>query len=253
MQAISQTFFNCVLVLLITLAASVFTIHAQEIPDGPQSVQNAAIPVFQVVPISKSSTSSQRIRSHLDAHNLQLIDPASEAPQQTSGGGNSGYVFPSKHERLKRYIWETVGPWSLVSIGIVAGFDQDQKDPPEWGQGASGYGKRYASRLGQYAIEQTTTYGLSEAFRLDSSFERSKRQGFGPRLADALVQNVTSRTHNGKRIVSAPQLAGFYVGGLVPALTWYPSRFRYKDGLREGTYSLAAGFVVNVLREFIFH
>ena len=253
MPAFLQTFFKYVPLLLITLAASAFTVHAQDIPNRAQSVQNGAIPVFQLVPVSKRSTSSQRIGSLIDAHRLLLINPAPEASQQTSGGINSGYVFPSKQERFKRYIWDMVGPFSLVGIGIVAGYDQSQDDPPEWGQGASGYGKRYASRFGQNAVMQTTTFGLSEALRLDSSFERSKRHGFGPRLADALVQNVTSRTHSGKRIISAPQLAGFYVGGLVPALTWYPDRFGYKDGLREGTYALAAGFVVSVLREFIFH
>ena len=248
-----QTLFNSVLILLITLAGSVLTIHAQKIPDTAQSVQEAVMPVCQAVSINNGLSSSQRIRNLLDADKPLLIDLTGDGQQQTSGAGNSGYVFPSSKKRFKRYVWETVEPFSLITIGVVAAYDQGQNDPPEWKQGASGYGKRYASRFGQYAIQQTTTYGLSEAFRLDSSFERSKRTEFGPRLSDALVQTVTSRTRSGKRIISAPQLAGYYVGGLVPALTWYPSRFSYKDGLREGTYSLAAGFVVNVLREFIFH
>jgi len=175
-------------------------------------------------------------------------------PQKTANQGatNNGYVFPTSNERFRNYLWDTFGPPSLIGIGAAAGYDQSQNDPPEWKQGASGYGKRYASRLGQYAIEQTVTYGLSEAFRLDSGFHKSTRKGFSERLPDALIQNITSRTRSGKRLLSAPHLAGAYVGGIIPAVTWYPSRFSYKDGLREGTYSLAIGFGVNVVREFIF-
>ena len=35
-----------------------------------------------------------------------------------------------------------------------------------------GFGKRYAS-LGQNAIQQTVTYGLDEAFGLDTGFKKS--------------------------------------------------------------------------------
>ncbi len=174
-------------------------------------------------------------------------------PTPAQGSTNSTYVFPTRNERFKRYLWDTVGPWSLVGIAAAAGIDQWENNPPEWGRGAAGYGKRYASNLGQNAIQQTTSYGLSEAFRLDTGFSKSNHNGFGPRLADALIQNVTSRTKTGKRIISVPRLAGFYLGGIVPPVTWYPSRFSYKDGLRDGTYSVVFGFATNVIREFIFH
>lgn len=169
------------------------------------------------------------------------------------GSTKSTYVFPTKHERFKRYVGDTFGPWSLVGAALAAGIDEWEDNPPEWRQGGSGYAKRYASSFGQNAIQQTVSYGLAEAFRLDTGFQKSNRHGFGARLSDALIQNVTSRTRSGKRILSAPRLAGFYVGGAVPVVTWYPSRFGLKDGLREGTYSLATGFAVNVLREFILH
>lgn len=151
----------------------------------------------------------------------QDLEGGSYPGQTTSAQGTtkSGYVFPTKDERLKRYAWNTFGPLSLVGIGATAGFDQHRKDPIEWGQGGSAYGKRYASRFGQSAIEGTVTYGLSEAFRLDTGFRKSNRNGFGPRLQDALLQNVTSRTRSGKRILSAPRLAGAYVGGIIPAVT----------------------------------
>jgi hypothetical protein len=168
-------------------------------------------------------------------------------------GSTDPYVFPDSEKRFHRYVKNTVGPLALLKTAASAGLNQWNDNPKEWGQGAEGYGKRFASGLGGNVIRQSVTYGLSEALRLDTGFERSKRKGFWPRLSDALVQNVTSRTRSGKRVLSAPVFAGAYAGAIIPTETWYPDRYNYKDGLREGTYSLASGFAINVIREFIFN
>ena len=164
-----------------------------------------------------------------------------------------GYVFPTQSERARRYVKSMVGPVRLARTAVSAGFAQWGDTPEEWGQGAQGYGKRYASSFGSNAINQTVKYGLDEALHLDSGFERSKRDGFFPRFKDALVQNVTSRTASGKRVFSAPRIAGYYAGGIVPKVTWYPERYSYKDGLRSGTKSFLTGFGINLFREFVFN
>ena len=161
------------------------------------------------------------------------------------------YVFPDKGQRFKRYVNSTIGPFRLGRTAVSAGIDQWSDSPEEWGQGMKGYGKRYASGLGRNAIQQTVTYGLDEAFQLDSGFQRSKREGFLPRLKDALLQNVTSRTRSGKRVIAGPRLAGIYTGAIVANETWYPERYSYKDGLRSGTGTLLAGFGINIFREFV--
>jgi hypothetical protein len=161
------------------------------------------------------------------------------------------YVFPTPKERFKRYVLSTVGPMPIVRASLSAGIQQWRDSPEEWGQGMKGYGRRFASNMGRNLIQQTVTYGLDSALELDTGFQRSKRQGFGARLKDALVQNVTSRTKSGNRVISAPRLAGVYTAGVVAAETWYPDRYDWKDGLRQGTTSLLTGFGINVLREFV--
>ena len=173
------------------------------------------------------------------------------ANQQTTT--TQDYVFPTHRERFNRYMKSTVGPFRLAWTASSAGIQQAQDHPEEWEQGMKGYGKRYASSFGQNAIQQTVTYGLDEAFGLDTGFEKSKREGFGPRLKDALIQNVTSRTRSGKRVISVPRFAGIYTGAIVAHETWYPERYSYKDGLRSGTRNLLTGFGVNLIREFVFN
>jgi hypothetical protein len=164
---------------------------------------------------------------------------------------SSDYVFPTPRERFKRYVSSTVGPMRLAWSAASAGINQWRDHPEEWGQGAKGYGRRYASSLGQNAIHQTVTYGLDSAMGLDTGFQRSKRQGFFPRFKDALIQNVTSRTKSGNRVISVPRLAGVYTGAIVAKETWYPDRYSYKDGLRSGTTTLLTGFGINLVREFV--
>jgi hypothetical protein len=162
------------------------------------------------------------------------------------------YVFPTHRERFNRYLKSTVGPLRLAWSAGAAGIDQWRDHPEEWEQGMKGFGRRYASNLGQNAIHQTVTYGLDEAFGLDTGFKKSTREGFGARLKDALIQNVTSRTKSGKRVVSVPRFAGAYSGAIISRETWYPERYSYKDGLRAGTGNLLTGFGINLLREFVF-
>ena len=165
----------------------------------------------------------------------------------------SGYVFPTPRERFKRYVMSTVGPTRLAWSAASAGINQWRDHPEEWGQGAKGYGKRYASSMGQNAIQQTVTYGLDSAMGLDTGFQRSKRQGFFPRFKDALIQNVTSRTKSGNRVIAVPRFAGAYSSAIIAKETWYPERYSYKDGLRSGTRTLLSGFAINLVREFVFN
>ena len=175
-------------------------------------------------------------------------DPKTTTTTQTT---TPDYVFPTAEERFKDYVKDMVGPMRLLRTGAAAGIQQWRDSPEEWGQGMKGYGKRFASGMGRNAIQQTVTYGLDSAFQLDTGFKRSKREGFGPRLKDALLENVTSRNKSGNRVISAPRFVGVYTGSIIASETWYPDRYSYKDGLRQGTRTLLMGFAYNVVREFL--
>lgn len=163
------------------------------------------------------------------------------------------YEFPTHRERFDRYVKDTVGPLSLTRSAVSAGFDQWRDSPEEWGQGMKGYGRRYASRFGRNLVQQTVTYGLDEALGQDSEFKRSTDEGFGARVKHAFLETITSRTKSGKRVLSAPRLAGVYTSAIVATETWYPERYSYKDGLRMGTGSVITSFGINLVREFIFN
>ena len=187
---------------------------------------------------------------------VQDTSSTSSSQDQTPSAQPSptpAYVFPDNQERFRRYVKSTVGPFALLRTAASAGIAQASDSPEEWEQGMKGYGKRFASGFGRNAIQQTVIYGLDEAFDLDTGFKKSTRSGFFPRFKDALLENVTSRTRSGKRVLSAPRFVGVYTGGVVAAETWYPERYNYKDGFRSGTKTLLTGFGINLIREFVFN
>lgn len=219
--------------VFLLIVATAITAFSQE---TAQSTPQETAPQTTASQSTTKDTSQQTT-----SQNPQPSPQASPAPT---------YVFPDNQERFRRYLRSTVGPFAFLRTGASAGFQQANDSPEEWGQGMEGYGKRFASSFGRNAIQQTVTYGLDELMDLDTGFKRSTRSGFGARLKDALLQNVTSRTRSGKRVISAPRLVGVYTGGVVAAEGWYPERYSYKDGLRSGTRSLVIGFGINVVREF---
>ena len=224
---------NKLAVLMVFIAASVVPVYSQ---------QAELSPLLETTRQSSLEASGDLKLTTTDNSDAAAKKSAKQAPEP--------YVFPTHRQRFNRFVNSTVGPFSLARSAVSAGVNQWRDHPEEWEQGASGYAKRFGSSFGKHAIQQTVTYGLDEALGLDTGFRRSTRTGFGPRLKDALLENVTSRNRKGERVVSVPRFAGAYTSAIIRAETWYPPRYDYKDGLRSGTTSILTGFAFNVLREF---
>ena len=236
MKRLSSVAAHRIISLLVVLAASIIPLYGQQgIADQPQPEQEEALARTSGSARSKAESNGQPVS----------VQSTSSKPARRP------FVFPTRRERFNRYVKSTVGPSSIVGSAITAGIDQWRDHPDEWEQGAKGYGKRYASDFARNGIQQTVVYGLDSALGLDTKFRRSTRKGFFPRMVDALAENVTSRNKSGGRVISVPRISGIYTAQIIKYEAWFPERFSYKDGLRGGTRSLATGFAVNLLREFV--
>jgi hypothetical protein len=185
----------------------------------------------------------------LVALSLLCTAPAATA-QEPAVPNPSDTVRPTADERFRAFLIDSAGPVVLAETIAWAAAAQVNRTPAEWGGGARGFGKRYVSLVGQGVIQESVTYGLSEALAVDSRFHKSHKRGFFPRAGEALMWSVTSRRPDGSRVVSAPLLAGYAAGGL-GMMTWFPDSYSYKDGVRYSGLALASRAGVNLLREFI--
>lgn len=175
----------------------------------------------------------------------------SEEPAQIAQN-QSGYVRPTAEKRFKRFANNTVGISGLIGATIGASIGTAANNPPDWKRNGKGFARRFASNFGENAIQETVAYGMEEALKLDSKFYKSKKKDFGSRLKNALLAEFTARTPSGKRVFNPARVVGTYTANVISNEVWYPKRFSYKDGLRQGTQSIGFTIGLNILREFLF-
>ena len=166
---------------------------------------------------------------------------------------DSAYLRPTQKTKLSNYVFDAFGPYPIVGAGIAAGINQLSNSPPEWNQGAEGYGKRFGSDFGIASIETTTRYGLAEAFSENTLYYRCECRGVLPRVGHAVLSTLTARRGgDGHRVFSFPALVAPYAGSMAAVYGWYPNRFGAKDAFRIGNYSMLAYMGGNISLEFFY-
>ena len=163
------------------------------------------------------------------------------------------YTRPTQEMKLHNYFFDVAGPYPIVGAAFAAGINQVENTPPEWNQGAEGYGKRFGSNLAIAAVSTTTRYALAEAFREDTLYYRCECTGLFPRLSHAVLSTFTSRRgDDGHRVFSFPGLVAPYAGTMTAVYAWYPGRYNAMDGFRMGNYSLLGYVGGNIALEFLY-
>jgi hypothetical protein len=180
-------------------------------------------------------------------------DPDSTEAIATLVQPDQTYVRPTQKTRLTNYIFDAYGPYPIVGSALAAGLGQIGNSPPEWGQGAEGYGKRIGSDFGLAATATTFRYGLAEAFKEDTLYYRCDCRGFISRMNHAVLSTLTARRgEDGHRVFSIPALIAPYAGSFTAVYGWYPNRFGAKDAFRIGNYDMLAQMGANIGLEFIY-
>jgi hypothetical protein len=163
------------------------------------------------------------------------------------------YTRPTEKTKLRNYTFDAFGPYPIVGAAFAAGINQWQNTPPEWNQGAEGYGKRFGSDFGVAAVTTTARYALAQAFREDTLYYRCECKGVFPRLSHAVISTLTSRRgDDGHRVFSLPALVAPYAGTMTAVYTWYPGRYDAEDAFRMGNYSLLGYVGGNIALEFLY-
>ncbi len=163
------------------------------------------------------------------------------------------YVRPTQKTKIRNYAFDAFGPYPIVGAAFAAGINQGQNTPPEWKQGAEGYGKRFASDFGIAAVTTTTRYALAQAFKEDTLYYRCECKGVFPRLGHAVISTFTARRgEDGHRVFSIPALVAPYAGTMTAVYAWYPGRYEAADALRMGNYTLLGYIGGNIALEFLY-
>ena len=188
------------------------------------------------------------------AQDSHMPSPNSALTATTHAQTRITYVRPTEKTKLVNYLFDAYGPYPIVGAAIVAGINQADSTPPEWGGGAEAYAKRVGSNYGINAITTTTRYALSEVLHQDTLYYRCQCKGVFPRLGHAVISTLAARRgEDGHYVFSVPSLIAPYVGTMTATYAWYPGRYRAADAFRMGNYNLLALVGGNIAIEFLYH
>jgi len=158
----------------------------------------------------------------------------------------------SNRERGQVYVRQTyLTGASYLKRLFAAGVDQARGVPSGWGGGLGGYGQRFASRYGQFIIQNTLTSAGDALLHYEPRYDLCRCSGFWSRTRYAMWRNFM--TYNSSEVEARPQVplyvAAFSAGVL--ATQWKPSN---QSPWRNGAYAVAGqagyGALSNWLQEF---
>ena len=110
-------------------------------------------------------------------------------------------------------------PW----YGILAGFSQARNTSAGYGQGAAGYGKRYASEWGDGAIENFMVGAVfASALRQDPRYYVLGEGSFWHRTGYAVSRIIVTRSDSGRAEFNASQIFGGAVAAGISTYSYHP-------------------------------
>ena len=153
-------------------------------------------------------------------------------------------------------------PFVFIGTGIQSGIDQAFDIHQGYGQGASGYGKRYGANIADTATAQFFGIGVYPSiFRTDPRYYRAGSGGFFSRGWYAATRVFVTRTDSGRRVFNAPEILGTATASGI-SRSYYPSDernagdFAYSMGSAiafDAAYNLAKEFWPDVRKKVFGH
>ena len=170
----------------------------------------------------------------------------------TMAGSNAADFRPlTQDQRNSIYLKSLINPVWYLKGGFSAAIDLRNDKPQEWEQGASGYGKRFANIMGQYAIQRTVTFGMESLLHEDNRYFASGKKGFWARSGYALSSSFLARHDNGKRYPSASLIGGFTAAAFVSRSWQPPSTQSAGDGAVSFGISMGYNVLASEVKEFL--
>jgi hypothetical protein len=154
-------------------------------------------------------------------------------------------------ERLKVYAKDLLSPFHFAMAGASAGITQVQNVPPEWGQGAEGYARRFANYYAYATTSSMLQMAGEDLLHEDNLYYGSGEHGVWKRVSYAVKSSVLARGNDGTQHISISQI-GSTAGAAFISRLWQPaSNNSAGDGAVSFGISMATNAGVNVIREFL--
>jgi len=167
------------------------------------------------------------------------------------------YIPDAAHLRPKQKFslaWKSsIDPVTIVGVGFLAGLEQAADDYGGYGQGASGYFKRFGAAYGDVFIGTFVDSAiLTSLFKQDPRYFYQGTGSTSSRLKHALANSIICKGDNHKNQLNYSAIVGAFVTGGISYL-YYPPSDRGAGLLAQtAAVRIALGSVAGVFQEFVF-
>ena len=178
----------------------------------------------------------------------ELTEDITTAPVTDKSDSPSRFTF---RDRVRFYEKTTFSPFALT--GPIAGAAVTQwttNNPPEWGQGFRGYGRRVASGYGRQVISNTIGFGVALAAKEDPRHYPTGETGVWKRGLFAARQVVISHNRSGGLMPAYSRIVGTYSAAFI-SNAWYPAPYsNAHSAFYRGSTALASAIIWQEFKEF---
>jgi hypothetical protein len=157
------------------------------------------------------------------------------------------------NERFKLYLRQTyTTPGIYVKTALFSIHDQVNETEPDWGDGASGFGKRLGSLHARNIIQNSLTSLGNAAVGFEPRYDRCRCEGAWPRIRHAVVRNFITYGGGDDRGIR-PQIMSYAAafGAGVTVASWEPDDTSVLiKGYQSVVTQAWVGVIVDALAEF---
>lgn len=154
-------------------------------------------------------------------------------------------------EKFHLFFKSTVDPVTFIGAGASAGFSQWNNDDKEWGQGAEGFGKRYAAAFTDRASRNFFgKFFYPTIFRQDPRYFREGQGSTKSRFGHALAHSFVARRDSGGSMPNLSLWAGT-TSTVALANLYHPDQDRgFTPAAQRVGISIGTNMGFDVLKEF---
>jgi hypothetical protein len=163
----------------------------------------------------EQETGTSKDRLFWTMPNFLTMEDAENIPPLTSG------------QKFKVVGRSLIDPSEFVLIGFVAGLGQASNSNPSYGQGAQGYGRRYATAYADNAVENFMASAvLPSLLHQDPRYYQLGHSGFLKRTGHAIGRVLLTRSDSGQTQVNYSEVFGAGMAAAISTYSYHPESER---------------------------
>ncbi len=149
------------------------------------------------------------------------------------------------------FVRDTYDPVTFMAAGFNAGFDQAENNDPSFGQGGSGYGKRFAASFADEASSKFfKEFAYPSIFGEDPRYYRLDHGTGRSRLLHAMEHTLVAHRNTGEPMFNISEWLGV-TSAVVLSNTYHPGNRRgFGPSAETVSYLIGEDMGFDILREF---